>query len=119
MAKNTIKITAPNGNLSVDKNLVKLSLAGKDTVTWDVAIDADLSVEILFHPQCCVLGPFKSKPSLANPARGWYKSVGAASVDSNEIDAAEGTIWKYDVVLYDAETGQEIDRKDPYIRING
>jgi hypothetical protein len=119
MPKNTIKISSQDGNLKVDKNLVKLSLSGKDTVTWDIAIDADQSVEILFYPECNLVGPFKSKPSLANPGRGWYKSVGASSVDSNDIDAAAGTIWKYDIVLYDAETGQEIDRKDPWVKIGG
>jgi hypothetical protein len=116
MAKKTVTITAPGGFLSVDTNLVKLSKKDSDVIKWDVKVDAEMCVEIVFHCQSGTVGPFAHVASAKNPARGWYKVHGSDDVESNALDQTSG-MWKYDVVLYECETGHEIDRKDPYVFI--
>jgi hypothetical protein len=118
----TIKITTESGNLRVEKNLVTLSIGSKDTVTWDVDVEDGFCVEIVFCAHCGVMGPFQHREAPTNPARGRYKTHLTGGVDSNDIDtraAVPGSIWKYDVVLFDKDTGQEIFRKDPYVKIIG
>jgi hypothetical protein len=116
----SIKITAPKGNLHVDTNLIYLSIKDGDTVTWEIDVEDGMCVEIVFCQHCGVMGPFTFGDVPTNPARGWYKAHGRKDVGSNALDgnaAKPGSIWKYDVVLYDRDTGQEIARQDPYIKV--
>jgi hypothetical protein len=112
----TIVITAPGGFLNVDSNLVTLSAKNGDVVRWDVQVGDGLCVEILFERQHGTMGPFAHAGSDKNPGRGWYKVHGNGDIQTSAPDQSSG-VWKYEVVLYDCESGQEIDRKDPYIKI--
>jgi hypothetical protein len=116
----SVRITAPRGNLHVDTNLVYLNIKDGDTLVWEIDVEDDFCVEIVFCQHCGVMGPFVHADVPTNPARGWYKAHGRKDVDSNGLDphsANPGSIWKYDVVLYDRDTGQEIARQDPFIKV--
>jgi hypothetical protein len=110
MAK--IEISAPDGYLKVHPNVTKVK--PDETVKWDIDVSDDFCVEIVFQSQQGEAGPFEVAISALSCARGRYRSQGRFNFETIP-DQSEG-IWKYEVFLYDVETGQQVDHVDPWIK---
>jgi hypothetical protein len=110
MAK--VEISAPDGFLKVHPNVTYVK--PDDTVKWDIDVSDDFCVEIVFESQQGVVGPFTFASGRLSCARGQYQSMGRFNFETTP-DQSQG-IWKYDVFLYDVETGQQVDQVDPWIK---
>ena len=122
MGSQKVEITIEGGKVvKVKPHVCNVNSGAGDTVKWEIKADVANTylVEIVVYAQHGTLGPFRrDNAKLTNPTRGWYHSAGGRHQTSYvDLPIPAPTMWKYDVVLYDCDSGQEIDRFDPWLKL--
>lgn len=113
-----VTITFKDGSLLVD--LPDALLAPEGSLEWIVEIGEGRELEIDFATYQGKKGPFSWKsPTARNPVRGRYTTKGGndsvVTIPSNRADSFG--YWKYDVVLRETRTGNDLATLDPGVLI--
>lgn len=84
-------------------------------VTWSITLPASFTLEINFDVKQGVKGPFPTNGQPDNPSQGVYEG-GTSTIVTAPATAADGTDWKYNVIVYDA-SHQPVSSVDPKVSI--